>query len=287
MKKEAVVNGFRMCGIYPLNVDNIHFDRCVAVAATEPTIISPTIAQTSDTATIIAIGNNENEVEAINRPTIDEIFIARSSDWDSALQIPFVIDSSDPKDIQNEVNVDVQKENRSDESSDSSRPSKILSKMKRQLEELREILPSERHEFSSTVVLMNQMCDFLIQNMSNETLVQSKIVKDLEQENQMSIFPNISIDSISNNSISSIGQNSLQTKTIADVLKRPPRPQRTKAHRNYGKLPKCGVMSSDEIVKQFEEDQREKENFKNKKQKRQEEITAPKNQIKSLKKYYY
>lgn len=75
MKPEAVINGFRMCGIFPLNADNVHYDRCIAVGA-EPSFVSPLVADTFDNATIIANGSDEtvSDIETINTPIIDDIF---------------------------------------------------------------------------------------------------------------------------------------------------------------------------------------------------------------------
>lgn len=284
MKKDAVINGFRMCGIFPLNADNIHFDRCIAVAASEPTIISPIISQTSKSANVIAIGTNQMEVDVINQPEVDDIFISTSTDWDYALQTPFIIDSDVPQEIPIEITNEMEQvlnQSKTDQSVTTNqtvetrcnRALDIVTTIKLQLEELNTVLPTDRSDVSSTVVLMNQMCDFLIQNVSNEpgTLLShqhtnsSNILREPKDLNH------------------SIKHEPSSKKTVANMLKRPPRPERAKNHRSYGKIPKCGVMSSDEIVQQFEEDQQEKENLNNKKQERQKEILGLQNQIKLLK----
>lgn len=247
MKPEAVINGFRMCGIFPLDADNVHYDRCIAVAAYESTVVGPLIDETSQNATIIAVGSDKDvdSVPTINTPTVDEIFSTTQADWDVALEQPFIV-----------------VENEHDPPFTGSRVLNILNQIKSNLGDLQSALIDDRVELSSSAVVMEQLCDFLIKNVSKDPQVTSP-----------SPAPQ-----------SSTTEQQPPKKTLSQILKRPPRPERSKIHRKYGKIPKFGVMSSDEVVKQFEEDQAEKENLKENKRMRQQEIAALQEKIKMLRK---
>uniref|UniRef100_A0A336MPB2 CSON014827 protein n=1 Tax=Culicoides sonorensis TaxID=179676 RepID=A0A336MPB2_CULSO len=261
MKPEAVINGFRMCGIFPLNADNVHFDRCIAVGA-ETSVVTPVIGEPSVSGIVIAVGSDQNlmDVETINTPIIDPLFTTTQNDWNTALQQPFLIESL-------EIQTPPVIENPSLINHEESNCLNILTTIKNNLEELRSALPQERPELFSSVSCMNQLCDFVLTNIthfpnsleSNSSLTQNKPMPSLPSLNELQV-----------------------EKTVANILKRPAPPERSKAHRLYGKIPKFGVMSSEEVVQQYEEDRIEKENLKETKLKRQNDIKQLQQQIKII-----
>lgn len=258
MKPEAVINGFRMCGIFPLNADNVHFDRCVAVAVC-PSIVSPIVGEGSNDATIIAVASKENEiVEPINMPNIDNVFTTNHDDWDVALQQPFLIDT-ELIPLENVENLEVTGNDNSSLN--------ILNRIKSDLAELRCKISNERPEINSSLDVMNNLCNFLVTVITSDNSSTTNCLQSSSKEHDLPC---------------SLNEQLPQKKTVAEILKRPPRIERTKTHRKYGKLPKFGVMSSEEVVKQFEEDQIEKENFKENKLKRQRDIKELQAKIKGL-----
>lgn len=205
MKPEAVINGFRMCGIFPLNADNVHYDRCIAVAA-ESTTVSPIIEEASNHATVIASGSDAAHVDIINTPDIDNIFTTSRSDWDYALQQPFLVDNSMPiqyAEIENDVmnhSVSADLTENNDVLNKENRSTSLINTIKDNLKNLHTIMSDERPDLLSPVMVIEQLCDFLLSNVSNAS--------------NSAVHPSLA-DSVAPNSVQNLSSSDSVTSNIA------------------------------------------------------------------------
>lgn len=208
-------------------------------------------------------------MKIINDPVVDDVFLTTQADWHTAMNEPFIFDNGTTPLVtvgSHSAEHELASPDLSDNDktgNDNDRALGILMKIKSGLGELISILPNNRPEILSSLTTINHLCDFVASNFFN----------------QPNLFPTASLP-LPPSSPPSV--QSPVKKTLKTILKRPERPERSKVHRKYGKIPKFGVMSSDEVVKQFEEDQNKKENLKENKIKRQKEIQALQQQIKML-----
>lgn len=53
IKKESIVNGFRVCGLYPFNVENVDFSKCVAKKSSTVPLVSHTTANDEAAALVV------------------------------------------------------------------------------------------------------------------------------------------------------------------------------------------------------------------------------------------